>query len=253
VDLVLYQIEDGIARITLNRPEKRNALNREMITAFDAALRRAEADQQARVILITGEGKDFCAGLDLLALDRGNDAAITDHLAAARHLANLLLAIRRHKLPVIAAVHGRALGGGAGIATASDQVVISESGAIGYPEINIGYVPAIVAAFLRRSVPEKRLFEILALGQTLTAPEALQMGLVNRLFPEAVFAGNASQYARGLAAKSTSALTLLKNLLNQTDALTLEKAIETGIHVNALARVTGDAQRGFAGFLAQKT
>jgi methylglutaconyl-CoA hydratase len=253
VDLVLYELQDGVARITLNRSEKRNALNREMITAMDAALARASSDADARVILITGAGKDFCAGLDLLALDRGNDATITDHLATARHLANLMLAIRRHKLPIIAAVQGRALGGGAGIATASDLIVASENGAIGYPEINIGFVPAMVAAFLRRSVPEKRVFEILALGQTLSANDAHAIGLVNQVFAETAFAESALSYARDLASKSTSALSLLKNLLYQTDMMTLEKALETGVHVNALARVSDDAKRGFAAFLGKKS
>ena len=120
--------------------------------------------------LITGAGKDFCAGLDLLALDKGNDAGTLEHLESARRLADVLLAIRRHPCPVVAAVQGRALGGGAGIATACDLIVAAESAAIGYPEVKIGFVPAMVAALLRRSVTEKRMFELLASGESVAAP-----------------------------------------------------------------------------------
>jgi len=248
VEQVLFELADGVSRITLNRPEKRNALNAELIAALKTALARASAEKSARVILICGAGKDFCAGLDLVSLDKGNDAEPMEHAAVARNLAELLLAIRRHKLPAIAAVQGRALGGGAGIATACDMIAAADDAAIGYPEVNIGFVPALVAAFLRRSVPEKRLFEILALGQTIAAEEALRIGLANRVFPSTGFAKAALQFARELAGKSPSAVALLKGLLNQTDSMSLEKAIEAGVHVNAMARMTEDARRGFAGF-----
>ena len=253
MELVLYRVEDAVARITLNRPEKRNALNHEMILGLDAALQQAGTEADARVILITANGKDFCSGLDLLALDHGNDATVMDHLASARRLANMILTMRRHKLPVISAVQGRALGGGAGIATASDLIIASETSAIGYPEINIGFVPAIVAALLRRSVPEKRLFEILAMGETLPAAKAHALGIVNRVLPDSDFETGASAYARELASRPASALTLLKSLLYQTDAMTFEKALENGVQLNALSRMTDEARAGFANFSRKKT
>ena len=252
MDLILYRTEAGIARITLNRPEKRNALNPEVIAAFEDALARSAKDAAVRVVLITAAGKDFCAGLDLLALDKGNangnDAGVLEHMESARRLAGVLLAIRRHPRPVVAAVHGRALGGGAGIASASDLILAAESASIGYPEVKIGFVPAMVAALLRRAVTEKRMFELLVSGEPVSAPEAKAIGLINQVFPDAEFETRVEAYVQNLAAKSASALSLTKQLLYHTDGMTLEKAIEAGVQMNALSRTTEDAKRGFAGF-----
>jgi len=243
----LYRAEAGIARIALNRPEKRNALNAELIAALDGALARSAEDASVRVVLVSGMGKDFCAGLDLLALDKSNDAL--ERMETARSLAGVLLAIRRHPHPVVAAVQGRALGGGAGIATACDLIVAAESAAIGYPEVKIGFVPAMVAALLRRTVTEKRMFELLVSGEAVAAPEARAIGLINQVFADAGFEARVEEYVQSLAAKSASALSLTKQLLYQTDSMTLEQAIEAGVQMNALSRTTEDAKRGFAGFV----
>jgi len=247
MDLILYRAEAGIARIALNRPEKRNALNAELIAALDSALARSAKDASVRVVLITGAGKDFCAGLDLMALDKSNDPL--EHMETARSLAGVLLAIRRHPRPVVAAVQGRALGGGAGIATACDLIVAAESAAIGYPEVKIGFVPAMVAALLRRAVSEKRMFELLVSGEAVAAPEARAIGLVNQVFADAEFEARVEEYVQNLASKSASALSLTKQLLYHTDGMTLEQAIEAGVQMNALSRTTEDAKRGFAGFV----
>lgn len=248
VDLVLYEVKENIARITLNRPEKRNALNAELMAGLHQALQRAEADQSVRIVLIMGAGKDFCAGLDLSALDQGSDANALEHLNTARQVANLLLGIRRHRCPVIAAVQGRALGGGAGIASASDLILAAQSAALGYPEVNIGFVPAIVAALLQRSVTEKRAFEYLVSGSQIPAAEALSVGLVNRVFPDEEFASSVEAYARNLAEKPSTSLSLTKRLLYHTDGMSLEQAIEAGVQMNAFSRGTEDAKRGFASF-----
>jgi len=248
MDLILYRVESGVARITLNRPEKRNALNADVIAGFGEALARSATDPAVRVVLITGAGKDFCAGFDLLSLGKGNDAGAVEHLETARRLADVLLAIRRHPHPVVAAVQGRALGGGAGIASASDLILAAESASLGYPEVKIGFVPAMVAALLRRAVTEKRMFELLVSGEPVSAPEAKSIGLINQVFADAEFETGVEAYVENLAAKSASALSLTKQLLYHTDGMTLEKAIEAGVHMNALSRTTEDAKRGFAGF-----
>jgi methylglutaconyl-CoA hydratase len=246
---VEYHVAAGVARITLQRPEKRNALNPELIAALRRALARAAQDDDARVVLLKGAGKDFCAGLDLKALDEAAGTGVVAQLASARIFGDLILDIRRHPRPVISAVHGRALAGGAGIATASDLILASESAAFGYPEVKIGFVPAVVAVLLRRSVGEKRAFELLACGENIPASDAHALGLVNRVFPEGEFEERVRAYAADLASKSASALGLLKNLLHQTDGLSIEKAIEAAVHTNALARMTEDAQRGFEKFV----
>jgi methylglutaconyl-CoA hydratase len=250
MDLLSYSLDAGIARITLNRPEKRNALNPELIAALSEALAISARDAKVRVVLIAGAGKDFCAGLDLAGLDKGNEADALEHLRSAQHLADLLLAIRRHPRPVVAAVHGRALGGGAGIATACDLILAAESAAIGYPEVKIGFVPAMVAALLRRSVSEKRMFELLTSGEPVAASEAKAIGLINHVFADAEFEARVGAYVKNLAATSASALSLTKQLLYHTDGMTLEKAIEAGVMINAVSRSTVDAKRGFADFRA---
>jgi methylglutaconyl-CoA hydratase len=250
MDFISYSADVGIARITLNRPEKRNALNPELIAALSEALARSARDPAVRVVLITGAGKDFCAGLDLAALDANHEADAMGHLESAQHLADVLLAIRRHPHPVVAAMQGHALGGGAGIATACDLILAAESAAIGYPEVKIGFVPAMVGALLRRSVTEKRLFELLAGGEPVAAREAQAIGLINHVFADAEFEALVGAYVQNLAAKSASALSLTKQLLYHTDGMTLEKAIEAGVLMNAVSRSTEDAKQGFAGFRA---
>jgi methylglutaconyl-CoA hydratase len=249
MDLILYRTEAGIARIALNRPEKRNALNAELISGLRDALARSAQDPAVRVVLISSEGKDFCAGLDLASLHMGkDDLSAVEHMESARQLAAVFLAIRRHPRPVVAAVQGRALGGGAGIANACDLIVAAESASLGYPEVKIGFVPAMVAALLRRAVTEKRMFELLVTGEAVTAQEAKDIGLINQVFSDAEFEPRVEGYVRNLAAKSASALSLTKQLLYHTDGMTLEKAIEAGVQMNAIARTTEDAKRGFAGF-----
>ena len=222
-------MDAGIARITLNRPEKRNALNPELIAALGEALARSARDAAVRVVLIAGAGKDFCAGLDLVGLDKGNEADAMEHLESAQRLADVLLAIRRHPRPVVAAVQGRALGGGAGIATACDLILAAESAAIGYPEVKIGFVPAMVGgAVAALGHARSACSNCWPAGEPVAAREAKAIGLINHVFADAEFEARVEAYVRNLAAKSASALSLTKQLLYHTDGMTLEKAIEAG-------------------------
>jgi methylglutaconyl-CoA hydratase len=244
-----YRASAGVARIILQRPEKRNALNPEAIAALRQALASAAKQEDVRIVLVSGAGQDFCAGLDLKSLDEASGSDVLGHLASARQFGDLILDIRRHPHPVIAAVQGRALAGGAGLATASDLILASESASFGYPEVKIGFVPAIVAVLLRRSLGEKRAFELLASGENISAREAHALGFVNHVFADAEFERGVEAYLASFASKSASALSLLKNVLYQTDGLTLEKAVEAAVQTNALARMTRDAQRGFEKFV----
>src|SRR5581483_9298612 len=145
---VLLQRAGAIARIVLNRPEKRNALNPEMVGELAAALAKNAADAEIHAVAISGAGKDFCAGADLAAIRGMMDAGARENVDDARALGDVFLAMRKHPRPIVALVHGRALGGGCGIATACDIVLAGESARFGYPEVNIGFVPAIVAAIM---------------------------------------------------------------------------------------------------------
>src|SRR6185369_773674 len=180
--MILYAVENSVAGITLNRPEKRNALNDELIAAIKHGLAQAAADENVRAIVISGAGKDFCSGADLSALQKIAQASASDNADDARSLLDLFLQIRRIRVPVIAAVTGRALAGGCGLATACDLVLASETARFGYPEVKIGFVPAMVMAILRRNVSEKRAFELITRGEEISAGYAKEIGLVNQVF-----------------------------------------------------------------------
>ena len=250
--MIDYIEESGIARITLNRPEKRNALSPELIAGLGAAFADSAQDANVRVVILTGAGQDFCSGADLAAFDRAAEAGVLDHLETARALADVLLQMRRHPHPIVAAVRGRALAGGCGLATACDLIVAAESAKFGYPEVNIGFVPAIVMAILRRNLSEKRAFELVCTGEIIDAHAAYAAGLINRVFPDSEFDTRVNEYAASLAAKSASAISLSKSLLYHMDSMPFEAAIEAGIHGNAIARMTEDARRGIEKFVKKK-
>jgi methylglutaconyl-CoA hydratase len=249
---ILYSVSDSIARITLNRPEKRNALNDELLGALKDSLALAAEDEEVRVVLITGAGTDFCSGADLAALDRSADAGVLDHLATAHELADVFLAMRHHPKPIVAAVRGRAFAGGCGLATACDIVLAADSAQFGYPEVKIGFIPAMVMAILRRSVSEKRAFELLTTGDPIGTVHAFNIGLINRAFPDEIFEASVEVYVEALAQKSASAMGLTKRLLYHIDGMTFDAAIEAGAQANALARMTEDATRGIEKFARKK-
>ena len=247
--MIKFTVADGVARILLSRPEKRNALNPEMLGELRTALDRAAADASVRVILIRGEGKDFCAGLDLKALHQSDE--VLDHMASARALAELYLAMRRHPKPIVSAVHGRAIGGGCGLATASDLVVATDTSEFRYPEVNLGFIAAIVMSLLRRLVGEKRAFEIIALGESIPVARALELGIVNHVYAEADFEANVDAYVAKITSKSASAISLTKDLFYHIDGMTFEASIHAGLYGNALSRMTPDARKGFDQFVGK--
>jgi methylglutaconyl-CoA hydratase len=169
--------------------------------------------------------------------------------AEARNMAGLLLDMRRHPRPIVAVVQGRALGGGCGIATAADMVLASDSAQFGYPEINLGFVPAIVMALLRRLVSEKRAFEMIATGAVISAGAALEFGMINRIVAADTFEIDVEEFVASLASKSTSALAMSKELFYRTDVMPFEAAIAAGAEANATARTTDDFKRGIEKFL----
>jgi methylglutaconyl-CoA hydratase len=247
--MILYAVEDGVARITLNRPEKRNALNDELISEIKRGLAQAAADENVRAIVISGAGKDFCSGADLSALQKIAQASVSDNADDARSLLELFLQIRQIRVPVIAAVKGRALAGGCGLATACDLVLASETARFGYPEVKIGFVPAMVLAILRRNVSEKRAFELITRGQEISAGYAKEIGLVNQVFNDETFDADVNDYVKRFTEVSSTAVALTKSLLYQVDGLAFLEALETGADVNVIARMTDDCQQGIAKFL----
>src|SRR5688572_9133118 len=145
-ETVLFETRDGVAYLTMNRPEKRNALNEDLVTGLKAGLRRANADESTRCIVLCGAGSDFCAGADLSALQKIAGASVAENLEDAQSLAELFLLIRELDVPVVATIRGRALAGGSGLALACDIVLAERDARFGFPEVKIGFVPAMVMA-----------------------------------------------------------------------------------------------------------
>ena len=248
---VLFETHNNVRTLTLDRPDKRNALNDALIGDLKAALREADADESLRAIVIRGAGKDFCSGADLSALQKIAESDVVENLDDARVLLRLFAVIRAVRVPVIAAVRGRALAGGAGLATACDVVLAARSARFGYPEVRIGFVPAMVMAILRRNVSEKRAFEMVTRGFDFGAEEAERVGLINRVFDDETFDADLEAFIAPYRRTSQSAVMLSKKLLYQMDGMNFDTALEAGAAVNAIARMTEDCRNGIAKFLKQ--
>jgi len=248
-DRVLVALEGGILTATLNRPEKRNAIDTAMIDALLALLERADLAADVRVVAVRGAGTDFCAGMDLEELLASADRPVEENRRAALHFAEIFVQMRRLPKPVVAVVHGRALAGGCGLATACDLVLATESAQFGYPEVQRGFVPAIVMTLLKRTAGEKVAFDLAATGRVLTASEAAGLGLVSRVYEDADFEEQAGEVLRTLAASSASALAFTKQQFYQLDGLPFEDGIRLGADVNAVSRMTPDFRAALRAFL----
>jgi methylglutaconyl-CoA hydratase len=251
-DVLRVVVDEGVLSLWLNRPEKRNALNGALVDALAEALRDAEARSEVRVIVLRGEGPDFCAGADLVELERVTAMGEGASLADAQRLGSLLLQMRRHPRPIVAAVQGKALAGGCGLATACDLILASAEAELGYPEVHLGFVPAMVMAILRKRLTEGRAFELVALGNRIPASEALRIGLVNRIFPTEGFVEGVDAFVRELAKRPPEALTLTKDLLYELADLSVEEGIQRGAEVNVEARQTEAFRDGVQAFLAKR-
>jgi methylglutaconyl-CoA hydratase len=248
-DSVLVALADGILTLTLNRPDKRNALDATVIDGLAEAIARAELDADVRVVALRGAGKDFCAGADLDELLASTDRTVAENERSALALGELFLALRRLPKPSVAIVHGRALAGGAGLALACDIVLAGESSRIGFPEIARGFVPAMVMTLLRRVAGEKLAFDLVVTGRLLTAREAAEAGLVSRVLPDDKLADGSAEILAAMAGRSVSALALTKQLFMELDGRTFEEGILLGARVNAMARTTPDFRRAVTEFL----
>lgn len=249
---ILMSVAGAVATVTLNRPEKRNALSESLIRSLTSAIATANGDPTVAVIVIRGAGNDFCSGADLSALRKIAESDILENLDDAGMLLELFALIRRVRVPVVAAVTGRALAGGCGLATACDLVLAARSARFGYPEVKIGFVPAMVMAILRRNVSEKRAFDLITRGADISADEAERIGLINRVFDDADFEEGVNDYLSTFAKMSRSAVMLSKKLLYQMDGMTFDAALNAGAEVNAIARLTEDCRNGIARFLDKK-
>ncbi|MCZ6917328.1 MAG: enoyl-CoA hydratase/isomerase family protein [Gemmatimonadetes bacterium] len=241
----------GILTLRLNRPEKCNAMDTAMVEALLAALQAADLDAAVNVVLLRGAGKDFCAGADLAELLASADRSQEENAANAGLLGSVFVRMRELPKPVLAVVEGRALAGGCGLATACDMILAHEGATFGYPEVQRGFVPAMVMAMLRRAVGERIAFDLVATGRLLTAAEAARVGLVARVIEAGDFEAAVNEVAGRLASSSSTALALIKKQLYELDGRSFADGIRLGTEVNALARSTPDFKQSVAQFLKQ--
>jgi len=248
-DRVLSALAGGVLTATLNRPDKRNAIDTAMIDALLAMLERAELDAEVRVVALAGAGTDFCAGMDLNELLASADKSVEENRDAALRFGEIFIRMRQLPKPVVALVRGRALAGGCGLATACDLVLAAESARFGYPEVQRGFVPALVINLLKRSVGEKIAFDLAATGHVLTATEAAVVGLVSRVYEDADFDEQAGDVLRTLTSISASALALTKQQFYRLEGVPFAEGIRLSADVNAISRTTPDFRAALQAFL----
>lgn len=229
-----------VGQILLARPERRNVIDRETAESLLAALQTLETDNSVRVVHLTGAGEDFSAGIDLEAMGRLIDEPGEKQRQDAEALGRVYLAARSLMKPVVCSVRGRALGAGAALALACDMTLAHQDAEFGFPEVRIGFVPAMVMTMLRRTLGEKRAADLVLTGRVINAEEAGAIGLVSRVLPAASFDADVEAVLAGLSRSSATALALTKWLLYKLDALSFEDGIAAGIVTNVEARATAD-------------
>jgi methylglutaconyl-CoA hydratase len=246
-------LRDGaIGRVILARPERKNALDRQMADELFAAFAQFEADAACRVIHLGAEGDDFCAGADPEAMERDLDAGSDVHRQEAEAIGRVLLALRALMKPVVCTVRGRAIASGAGLATACDIVLAHEGAELGYPEVRMGFVPAMVMTMLRRAVGEKHAADLVLTGRIISAEEAERIGLVSRVVPAATFDEDIDATLEQIGRAPATALALTKWLFYKLDSLSFEDGIAAGVVTNVEARATEDFRRAVRRLTGQK-
>ena len=250
---MLQTRRDGpVLTLTLDRPETRNALSANLVDALTAALADAAESAAVRVVVIAAAGKVFSAGADLAALRALRDASFSDNLADSERLGRLFEAILRHPKPVVARVHGHAIAGGCGLAAACDLSLVAESAVLGFSEVRIGFVPALVATFVTRRVGETAARELFLRGHRIPATEAARIGLVTRAVPDDALDADLAALCQELATETSgSAIALTKTLLADLPGRSLSDALAHAAAVNAHARATDDCRAGVDAFLGK--
>lgn len=250
---MLQTSRDGaVLTLTLDRPEVRNALNAEIVGALRQRLAEAASEDGIRVIVLTGSGTAFSAGADLAALQTLQSASAEANLADSEHLAGLFDAIARHPKPIIAKVNGHAIAGGCGLAAACDVALVADHAKLGFTEVRIGFVPAIVAVIARRKLGDADLRDLMLTGRLISAEEAAAMGLVTRAVPADDLDAATDDLCRQLATETSgTAVALTKRLLLDVHGMGWAEGVSHAVRLNALARATDDCKAGVAAFLGK--
>lgn len=249
--MIKYEIKNEIGVLTLNRPEKRNALHPELVRQMKSKLKEAKEDGSIKVLIIAGEGKAFCAGADLEYLNEMKNYSSLENEKDSRELAELFVTIYSFPKPVIAAVNGAAIAGGCGLASVCDIIVADELNArFGYSEVKIGFIPAIVSTFLIRRVGEGMAKQLLLSGELIEGKRAYEIGFVNYLYSNVL--SGALDVASKLKENSLQSMELTKEMIKKVSVLSAEDAVEFCIGLNTISRTTDDFKKGLNNFLTKK-
>jgi methylglutaconyl-CoA hydratase len=253
MSLVEYSVRDRVGYITLNRPEKRNALSHELVSDLKSAFINAENDPNVKVVVLNANGESFCAGADLAYLQQLQNFSYDENLADSNHLKELFLKIYSFKKIVIAQVQGHALAGGCGLAMVCDFTYAVPEAKFGYTEVKIGFIPALVAVFLVRKIGEQKARQLLLTGEIIKAEEALTRGIVTNVVSKEELNTVVFDFAQNLIkSNSSQSMELTKQLICEAQGLTLEDALNLAATMNAKARATDDCKKGIAAFLSKQ-
>lgn len=229
MSLARLDIDSGLATITLDRPDKRNALSAELIADLEGVLELVSGDESVRVMMLRGEGKSFCAGMDLQGVL--DDA---EKMAGMLHgLSRAMRAIRRLSVPTLASVHGAAVGGGCGLAVVCDYAFSHPGAKLGYPEVELGVCPAVVAPWLVRRLGPGRARSLLLAGGTMSAEQALEIGLIDQVVPQEELADSVQLFASKLAKGGQQAMAVTKHWLNELEGSLDDEVFERAAQISA--------------------
>lgn len=250
-ETILVAETGSIRTITLNRPERRNAMTPEMQLELIAAFEDA-ATSSCRVLVLAGAGEAFCSGLDLSALQALQNKSADDHRADAERIARLFLTLYRLPIPTIAVVHGAAIAGGAGLATICDFTLATPAAKFGFTEVRIGFVPALVSAFLALQIGDKRSRDLLLTGRLIDAVEAFRLGIVSEIIASDDLDKRVQALSDMLIANSPESLRATKQLMAEQNQPWLDAAVASALEANAVSRETADFREGIAAFLEKR-
>ena len=249
MNYIEIQIKNRIATIALNRPEKRNALNATVVTELKQALNDCNNDS-VKAIVLKGNGDAFCAGADLAYLKSLQTNTYEENLEDSLHLKELFDMIYHYPKVVVSMLTGHAIAGGAGLATVCDFCISVPEAKLGYTEVNIGFVPAIVSVFLIKKIGEAKSRELLLTGKLIDATKAEEIGLINRVYPADLIEEKTYYFVNNLINRTSGdSIALTKQLIADVQSMDIKDAFNLAAEVNAKARATADCQKGIAGFL----
>ncbi len=249
---VHYKKSNRVGYITLNRPEKRNALNYQVVAELKKAFSLANNDPDTKVIVLKAEGDAFCAGADLAYLEELQQNSYNENLADSNHLKELFLQIYTLPKVVIAAVQGHAIAGGSGLASVCDYAFSVSQAKFGYTEVRIGFIPAIVMVFLIRKIGEQKAKDLLLSGRLISAKEATELGVITRVI-ENDLEKEVDEFAQELISKNSGqSMALTKQMIANVQNLSLEDGLRLAAEQNAKARATDDCKKGITAFLKKE-